>query len=352
MKKTTKIIKIDRKNTSYEELDHPAKVLREGGLVVFPTETVYGLGANAFDDTAVESIFKAKGRPSDNPLIVHISDVKDLENLVAEIPKGSKVLIEKFWPGPLTLLFEKSDQISSRVSAGLKTLAVRMPDDDIALQLIKKAKRPIAAPSANTSGKPSPTNAKHVMQDLDGKVDIVIDGGMTGVGIESTVLDLTEDIPTILRPGAITYEELVEVLGQVKYDPAIENIEQDIKPKSPGQKYRHYSPKAKMEIYTGDNSKVIQEINEKSTLYDKKGKKIGIMTTDENVDKYNLGEVLSMGDRKQLKTIATNLFHVLREFDKLDVDIILAEGVEETQVGKAIMNRMLKAAGGNITYLK
>ncbi len=349
--KDTLVIKIDEQNIEDEKLNKPAEVLKNGGLVAFPTETVYGLGADALDINAVKSIFKAKGRPSDNPLIVHIWNISQLDELVIEIPKSAKLLMNKFWPGPLTLLFKKSQKVPSVTSGGLETVAIRMPDSKIALEILKNSNLPIAAPSANTSGRPSPTNAEHVLEDLDGKVDIVIDGGTTGVGLESTVLDLTGKIPMILRPGGITHEDLTKVLGPVEYDPAIDNIKDNIKPKSPGQKYRHYSPKAQMEIFSGNINAVVEAINERNKSYDKDGLKVGIIATEETKDKYESNHVISIGNRKNLSTIGANLFHVLREFDKLDVDVILSEGVDETEIGKAIMNRMKKAAGGNITYV-
>ena len=350
--KETSVIKLDKDNIDEATFEIPRDVLKSGGLVAFPTETVYGLGANALDTDAVKNIFKAKGRPSDNPLIVHIWDVSQLDELVLEISESAKLLIDKFWPGPLTLLFKKSEKVPLVTSGGLDTVAIRMPDNKIALKLLESVNIPIAAPSANTSGRPSPTNSEHVLEDLNGKIDIIIDGGVTGVGLESTVLDLTCEIPMILRPGGVTYEDLTRVLGRVEYDPAIETMKENVKPRSPGQKYRHYSPLADMEIFSGNIDLVIKEINKKAEEYTKKGLSVGIIATDETIDKYSSLNTISVGSRKKLETIATNLFHVLREFDKLDVDIILSEGVEETQIGKAIMNRMKKAAGENITYLK
>ena len=352
MKKDTVVIKIDEENIKDEDLNKPAEVLKEGGLVAFPTETVYGLGANALDESAVESIFIAKGRPSDNPLIVHISNESQLSELVSEIPDHAQMIMDKFWPGPLTLIFKKSERVPLKVSGGLDTVAIRMPKNNIALGLIEKSKLPIAAPSANTSGRPSPTNSDHVREDLDGKIDMLIDGGITGVGLESTVLDLTGDIPLILRPGGITHEDLSKVLGHVEYDPAIESMKDDIKPKSPGQKYRHYSPRARMEIFSGDLDALVEAIRNKAKKYAEDGLKVGIIVTDETKDKYREEYLINIGSRKNLSTIGANLFHVLREFDKLNVDVILSEGVDETEIGKAIMNRMKKAAGGNITYVK
>lgn len=350
--KETSVIKIDKDNIDKAAFEIPKDVLKSGGLVAFPTETVYGLGANALDTDAVKNIFKAKGRPSDNPLIVHIWNVSQIDELVLEISESAKLLIDKFWPGPLTLLFKKSEKVPLVTSGGLETVAIRMPDNEIALRLLESVNIPISAPSANTSGRPSPTNSQHVLEDLNGKVDIIIDGGVTGVGLESTVLDLTCETPMILRPGGVTYEDLIKVLGKVEYDPAIETMKENVRPKSPGQKYRHYSPLADMEIFSGNIDLMIKEINKKAEEYTEKGLNVGIIATDETIDKYSSLNIKSVGSRKKLETIATNLFHVLREFDKLDVDVILSEGVEETQIGKAIMNRMKKAAGGNITYLK
>lgn len=352
MKKQTQTIKIDENNISEELFHLPIKILKDGGLVAFPTETVYGLGANAFDEEAVSNIFKAKGRPSDNPLIVHISDVSQLSQLTDEIPKNTKALMDKFWPGPLTLLFKKNQRVPLKTSGGLDTVAVRMPNNAIALKLIELSGLPLAAPSANTSGRPSPTRAEHVLEDLSGEIDAVIDGGSTGIGIESTVLDLSEEIPMILRPGSVTFEELVVFLPNLKYDPAIEIVEENRSPKSPGQKYRHYSPKAKMEIIMGNVEDMVDRINKIYEDYSKKGLRVAIMASDETIKRYNTtNTIISMGSRKNLETISKNLFHVLREFDRLDVDIILSEGVEETGIGKAIMNRMKKAAGENIIYL-
>lgn len=351
MKKQTKLIEIDEKNIDDDLLNVPVEILRSGGLVAFPTETVYGLGANAFDEEAVSNIFKAKGRPSDNPLIVHISNMSQLEEITEQIPEELKPLMKEFWPGPLTLLFKKSKRVPFKTSGGLDTVAVRMPKNEIALAIIGASGLPIAAPSANTSGRPSPTRAEHVLEDLSGLVDVIIDGGSTGVGIESTVLDLSEDSPMILRPGAVTYEELVKFLPNLKYDPATEIVKEGSKPKSPGQKYRHYSPVARMEIISGDTEKMVAKINEIYKEYTNGGLKVGIMASDETLKNYAEVNVLSMGSRKNLETISRNLFHMLREFDKLNVDIILAEGVEESGIGKAIMNRMKKAAGENIIYL-
>ncbi|MTI69001.1 MAG: threonylcarbamoyl-AMP synthase [Firmicutes bacterium] len=342
----TLILKINKNKPEKEKIDKAAKVLKNGGTVAFPTETVYGLGANALDKTSIAKIFKAKGRPQDNPLIVHIADTNKLYDLVDDIPKKAKVLMDKFWPGPLTIIFNRNENVPDEVTAGLDTVAIRNPDNLIAKALLKSADLPIAAPSANTSGKPSPTDSKHVLEDLDGKVDIIIDGGLTGVGVESTVLDISGDIPTILRPGGITKEDLLTVFDEVKYDPALKN--KDFKPKSPGQKYRHYSPKGEVKIVKGDIGKVIKKINSLTKEYESKNIKVGIMATLETSDKYQCENVVSVGSRKDFKTIAANLFKTLRYFDEIGVDIILAEAIDELGIGSAVMNRLTKASGGNI----
>ena len=308
----TRIIKPLNKS----DLKKPAKFLRKGKLVAFPTETVYGLGANALDVDAVKKIFIAKGRPADNPLIVHIADKNDLKKLVRKIPEKAKILIEKFWPGPLTIVFEKKEIVSNIVTARQKTVAVRMPKNKIALDLIKMARVPIAAPSANTSTRPSPTKAEHVFDDLNGKIDIIVDGGKTDVGLESTVIDLTSKIPTILRPGKITKEEIEKLIGKV-----FAKTKSGKNVKSPGMKYKHYSPKAKVILAS---KKEIKKISKKF-----KDKKIGIIFCGNSLEEY-----------------AKNIFSEFREMDKMGIEVILAEKVEEKGIGVAIMNRLKKAAGG------
>jgi L-threonylcarbamoyladenylate synthase len=348
--KETKILKIDSNNPQIDKIQQAAEMIKQGGTVAFPTETVYGLGANALDEQAIDKIFKAKGRPQDNPLIVHISEISQLDELVESIPEKAFPLMKRFWPGPLTLIFNKSNKVTDKITGGLSTVAIRMPNHNIALQIIKHSALPIAAPSANISGKPSPTESSHVIEDLFGKIDIIIDGGSTGVGLESTVLDVSSEIPVILRPGGITLEQLLDIFPKVEYDPALESLNQDIIPKSPGQKYRHYSPKAKMKIIQGKVEDICYSINELIKQYEKDKMKVGIMATKQTHHKYNNTEVLIVGDREKPETIAANLFSTLREFDKLGVDIILAEGIDEAGIGKAVMNRMKKAAGGDILY--
>lgn len=354
----TEIIKIDTSTPDWDkQLDHAAKVLTQGGLVAFPTETVYGLGANALDKKAIESIYSAKGRPSDNPLIVHISEIKSLKKLVSSIPPDAPAMMDAFWPGPLTLVMPKSEQIPSIITAGLDTVAIRMPSHPIALALIKKAGVPIAAPSANSSGRPSPTLAKHVIEDLSGKVDVIIDGGSTEVGVESTVLDLTVMPPMILRPGGITFEQLQQLLLNVGYDPALSNIlVGTAPPRSPGMKYKHYSPKAALLLVMGDPERVASEISKRAELYHREGTSVGILSTEETAalyepSLYSFCKILSLGSRKSPESLATNLFRCLREFDEKSIEVILAETPDIKGIGQAVMNRLIKAAGGNIIQL-
>lgn len=345
----TEIIRIDERNIDKSGIRYAAEVLRSGGLVAFPTETVYGLGANALNEEAVRNIFKAKGRPSDNPLIVHIADKRDVDKLVTCVPECAHMLMQKFWPGPITLIMEKSDLVPLSVTAGLNTVGIRMPSNAVAHELIKESGVPIAAPSANTSGRPSPTNAAHVIEDLFGKVDVIIDAGSCSVGVESTVLDITSSPPVILRPGGITLEQLEEVLGQVNLDPAILNeMKKDFVPKAPGMKYKHYSPKGQVIIVEGALDAVVSKINELIAEYSSKGARVGVMATDQTSSGYHGADVISLGDRNNASEIAANLFKVLREFDEKNMEIILAESVSSSGIGLAIMNRLNKAAGYNI----
>ncbi len=347
--KKTKIVDIDINHIDMVVLSEAANILKNGGTVAFPTETVYGLGANALDKNAISKIFKAKGRPSDNPLIVHIADFDDLHELVLNIPKKAEMLMEKFWPGPLTMIFKKSMKVPENVTADLDTVAIRMPSHPIANKLIELTGLPIAAPSANLSGKPSPTKAEHVIKDLKGRVDAIVCGGDAEVGVESTVLDITTDTPMILRPGGITKEDIEKLVGEVEIDPAIlKKNNGNYKPKSPGMKYTHYSPEAQVILINGQIDNVVEKIKSMQESKEKEGYRVGIMATDETKDRYNGENILSLGSRKRLETVASNLFKTLREFDERKVDIILSEGFEEVGVGQAIMNRLTKAAGYNI----
>ncbi len=349
----TKRVKIeDPEHIRQEDLEEAAAVLRNGGLVAFPTETVYGLGANALDEKAAKKIYEAKGRPSDNPLIAHISGLEELAPLVEEIPEAAQKLMKEFWPGPLTMIFRKSGLVPYGTTGGLETVAVRMPSDPIARKLISMANVPVAAPSANLSGRPSPTTADHVWQDMAGRIEILIDGGPVGIGLESTIVDVTGEIPTILRPGAVTMEMLEETLGRVEIDPAILGpMKEGIKPKAPGMKYRHYAPKADMTLVEGEMEQVVRAINRLARQAMGEGKKVGIICTDETRACYPAGIVRSIGIRAEEETVAHNLYAVLREFDDLGAEVIYSESFPGDQIGQAIMNRMTKAAGYHIIHV-
>lgn len=347
-----------------------AKILSEGGLVAFPTETVYGLGANALDATASARIYAAKGRPSDNPLIVHIADTKDVYELASTVPEKAVMLMEAFWPGPLTIILPKKDIVPDGTTGGLNTVAIRMPSHPVALELIKESGLYIAAPSANTSGRPSPTLASHVMEDMNGRIEVVLDGGAVGIGIESTIVDLTGDIPAILRPGFITKSMLENIIGPVEIDPALINPDPNLRPKAPGMKYTHYAPKGELTIVEApsqeDNSSfvctkgskesnyldslenVVKEINLLVSDKNAQGFKVAVITTTENATKYTCDNVLVVGTRTEGETIAAKLYQVLRECDELGVDYIFSEAFNDGELGGAIMNRLLKAAGHRV----
>lgn len=348
----TKIVKMDSDNIDYNIIKEAAEIINKGGVVVFPTETVYGIGADALNEEAVDKIFSAKGRPQDNPLIVHIADYSELYNLVSDIPESARLLAEKFWPGPLTMILNKKDVLSDKITAGLNTAAIRLPENKIALALIKESRKPIAAPSANTSGKPSPTEAEHVIEDLMGKVDMIIDGGSTVIGLESTVVDMTGDVPMILRPGNVTSEDIISVLGKCDYDPSIIISDDKIIPKSPGQKYRHYSPVAKVILYKGEIDKIVEKINYDYEKFSSEGYKVGIMSTIQTDTYYGEKVKIILGDRTKPLTISSNLFKVLRDFDHMEIDLILAEHIDEKGLGKAIMNRLGKASSKTIILRK
>lgn len=330
------------------DLKKLAEILKDGGLVAFPTETVYGLGGNGLNPEASGKIYAAKGRPSDNPLILHISQREELSPIVEDISPAAEKLMETFWPGPLTLIFKKSELVPYTTTGGLDTVAVRMPEHEGARQLIRAAGVPVAAPSANLSGRPSPTMAEHVKEDLDGKIDAVVDGGAVGIGFESTIIDLTEEIPVILRPGYITKEMAEAVIGEVKMDPGLAGTDASVKPKAPGMKYRHYAPRAKMTIYDGDLKQVVQKINEMAASYE--ADKVGILATEESKEMYTHGQVVTAGSREN-QTVGEGLYGALRQFDKLGVEVIFSESFSAEEKSEAIMNRLLKAAGQNIVYL-
>lgn len=338
----TIISNIDKNNIDEAEIKKQAKLLKEGNTVIFPTETVYGLGANALDENAVKKIYEAKGRPSDNPLIVHISSKEEVYKLANDISDKAKVLMSKFWPGPLTMIFKKKDIVPQRTSGGLDTVAIRMPSHKIARELIKQAGIPIAAPSANISGRPSPTKGEHVCAEMNGRVSGIVVGGDCNFGLESTVIDMTMDIPMILRPGSVTKEQLEVEIGQVLIDPSLENKEDVLKAKAPGMKYTHYSPNGDVYIVTGKEDLVIKKINNLIEENNKKDIKSGVMCLSKNKDKYE-GEVIELGNT--LEEVASNLFNVLIEMDNRKIDIIYTEAFPNDGVGRAIMNRLMKSAG-------
>lgn len=342
----TRLFKVDPQDPDQTVIKLAAEVILQGGLVAFPTETVYGLGANAFDEQAVVKIFQAKRRPMDNPLIVHIADIRDLDLVAEEVPLEAEKSIRRFWPGPLTLVLPKSDLVPEVVTARLPSVAVRMPSHPVAFKLISSVGIPIAAPSANLAGRPSPTRAQHVIEDLWSRVDVILDGGETTYGIESTVLDLTCDTPTILRPGPVTLEELKEVLERVDVHPIakVEKVVEEVVAKSPGLKYRHYAPRARLILVEGDVSQIPSKVNELYLNQKSLGRKVRILATQETLHSYGVEEVKVLGSRVEPRSIARNLFKLLRECDGEDVDVIITEGVEPLGVGLAIMNRLRKAS--------
>lgn len=343
----TKLIKIDRDNFNIKDLEEPAKILKNGGLVAFPTETVYGLGADGLNPEASKKIYQAKGRPSDNPLILHIANFNALNILTSNLPEKGLELAKRFWPGPLTLIFDKSDIVPYSTTGGLDTVAIRMPSHPIAYELIRLSGTYVAAPSANTSGRPSPTKASHVIDDLDGKIDYIIDGGKVDIGLESTIVDFTSPIPTILRPGYITTSMIRDVIGSVNVDKAItsKTYNPNLVAKAPGMKYKHYAPQGELIIFEGDMDKVTKKINESTKQKMDEGYKIGIIATDETFDSYNQGDIKTIGSRRDEETIANGLFEILRDFDDDGVDYIFTESFDNTRLGQAIMNRLLKASG-------
>ena len=346
----TIIRKVDENCIDEMIMKEAGALLKQGALVAFPTETVYGLGANALDSEAAAKIYAAKGRPSDNPLIVHIADMDALPLITAEIPEAAKKLAAKFWPGPLTMVMKKSEVVPYGTTGGLDTVAVRMPAHPIALEMIRHGGGYIAAPSANTSGRPSPTLASHVADDMDGIVPLILDGGAVGIGIESTIVDLTDEIPTILRPGFITKEMLQAVVGEVQIDKGLD-ADSKTPPKAPGMKYRHYAPKAELMIVEGSSEAVVEKINALVNENEEKGICTGIIGTEETVSRYPAGIVKCMGTRNDELSISSHLYGILREFDESDAKVIYSESFEEGAMGSAIMNRLLKAAGHKIIHV-
>lgn len=354
------------------QMRRAGQILLDGGLVAFPTETVYGLGGNALDADASAKIYAAKGRPSDNPLIVHIARIESLFEITqmdAETEKQVKLLSDTFWPGPLTMILPKNRRVPDATTGGLDTVAIRMPAHPAALELIRCGGGFIAAPSANTSGRPSPTRAEHVIHDLDGRIDAVIDGGEVGIGIESTIIDLTEEIPVILRPGYISLEMLREVLGEVRMDRGLMSEDPAFRPKAPGMKYRHYAPEADLSIVEGRQEDVIRTICDLAMRDLAQGLSVGIIASDEtgpyyedlfskdtgraagsdgSAERRKTVMIRSAGSRKEEITIAMHLYALLRDFDEAAADRIYSEAFDTPRIGQAIMNRLIKAAGHQI----
>ena len=343
----TKLIRVDAqelqdgRKESREALREAGKIIREGGLVAFPTETVYGLGGDALNPESSKKIYAAKGRPSDNPLIIHIADMEHLGRIVEEVPKSAYQLADAFWPGPLTMILPKSEEVPYQTTGGLDTVAVRMPSHPVALEFIKEAGGYVAAPSANLSGKPSPTKAKYVVQDMDGRIDMIINGDGVDIGLESTIVDLTGEKPMILRPGYITEEMLNDVLGQVETDPTLLQADSKEAPKAPGMKYRHYAPKGELVLVEGSPEAVVSYINKQTSLHRQRGEKTGVIGTSEMTGRYEADSIKIAGSREDETAIARQLYTFLREFDDEDVAYMYAESFAGTGMRQAIMNRML-----------
>jgi L-threonylcarbamoyladenylate synthase len=349
----TKVLTVDRQHPELTDLSEACSLLRLGELVAFPTETVYGLGGDALDETASARIYAAKGRPSDNPLIVHIADKNALGILGREVPESAYRLADKLWPGPLTIIVKKSELVPKATTGGLDTVAIRMPSDITASRLISESGLFIAAPSANASGRPSTTRAEHCLEDLDGKIPMIIDGGPVKIGLESTIVDLSADKPLILRPGYITLEELKKIIPEIEYDPAViaRQKSENVVAKAPGMKYRHYAPKGELVIFEGKPEAVIERINSEVAKKLAEGFKTAVLATEESKDLYVADYVASLGRRTDEAEIASHLFDVLRSFDDCGAEYIFGESFFSGGVGQAIMNRLLKAAGYHIITL-
>lgn len=348
----TRIVKIDEEHIDDELIEQAGRIIKSGGLVAFPTETVYGLGGDALNPDSSKKIYAAKGRPSDNPLIVHVAEFDAIKKIVKEIPEKAKKLSDAFWPGPLTIIMDKSDAVPYETTGGLDTVAVRFPVDKVARAFIKASGGYIAAPSANISGRPSPTCAKYVIEDMNGRIDMIIDGADNNIGLESTIIDLTGEVPMLLRPGYITIDELRNVLGEVDIDKTIMDGNCKDRPKAPGMRYRHYAPKGDLTIVSGSDTKVVEYINLEVAKAKANGKKVGIIATQDNIEAYTCDSIKCIGDKKDEKTIAHRLYTILREFDDEDVEVMYSECFDASGVGQAIMNRLLKAAGHKLIDLE
>ena len=347
----TEFIELNIDDISKEAITRAGDIIKNGGLVAFPTETVYGLGGDRLNRESSMKIYEAKGRPSDNPLIIHIADIKDLFTITTNVSDKALALAEKFWPGPLTMILKKADIVPYETTGGLDTVAVRMPDNKIALEFIKAAGGFVAAPSANLSGRPSPTKASHVKSDLDGRIDMILDGGSSIIGLESTIVDMTEETPIILRPGYISMNTLSRVVGDVIYDAAILEIGSNEPPRAPGMKYRHYAPKGELSIVKGEREKVIKYIKTQAENAIKSGERVGIIATEETYLNYSATVVQNIGSRDDEAQIARRLYAVLRDFDEDDITRIYSEDFDTPNMGQAIMNRLIKAAGHHIITL-
>ena len=342
----------DAENRRSEVMEKAGEILKSGGLVAFPTETVYGLGGDALNPEASAKIYAAKGRPSDNPLIVHIADMEALKVLASEVPEKAKLLADRFWPGPLTMIMPKSDAVPYATTGGLDTVAIRMPSHPTAYELIRSSGVYIAAPSANTSGKPSPTRAEHVINDLSGRIDMIIQDDTVDIGVESTIIDLSEEVPTILRPGYITQAMFEEAIGKTIIDPAIMgSLKEGVVPKAPGMKYKHYAPNADVTIVEGPHEKVVEYINSQIAEKEAEGHRCAVMATDETKGKYICKDIVSAGHKDDELSVARNLYAILRDFDKQNIEFLYSESFETKNVGQAVMNRLIKAAGHKIIKL-
>lgn len=348
----TRIVEIEEEHIDQETIREAGEIIRSGGLVAFPTETVYGLGGDALNPASSRKIYAAKGRPSDNPLIVHIAKWEALSAIVKNIPEEAVRLAQVYWPGPLTMILEKSDLVPAETTGGLNTVAVRMPSHKTALAFIEAAGGYVAAPSANRSGRPSPTLARYVSQDLAGRIEMIIDGGDVELGLESTIVDLTAGTPVILRPGYITRVMLESTLGRVEEDVTILCDDSGQAPKAPGMKYRHYAPKGELTIISGPQQAVTDYINAQLDRYRIENKKTGVIASEATVSAYRADVCKNGGSRQDESALARRLYRILREFDDEDVEIIYAESFEGAGVGQAVMNRLLKAAGHRVTELK
>lgn len=344
----TKWVKSSEGTIDKKAIEEAGRVIRSGGLVAFPTETVYGLGGDALRPDSSKKIYAAKGRPSDNPLIVHICDVADMKKIVREVPPQAYVLAQHFWPGPLTMIMKKSSIVPPETTGGLDTVAVRFPDHEIALSFIREAGGFVAAPSANVSGRPSPTLAKYVFEDMNGKIEMLLDGGEVGIGVESTIIDLTEEVPVILRPGHITLEMLQEVLGEVCLDPTMLECGSGQAPRAPGMKYKHYAPKGQLTIVSGTPVSVRDKIKQLLQSDRKQGFKTGVIVSREEAGIYEADAVKITGEKEDMAAVARSLFRILREFDDEKVERMYVQAYTQDGIGQAVMNRILKAAGHKI----